>query len=89
MVTTGDPEDGTGDPRRELSFPVNGGARPWKRIERAERVSPPEQQRPPVLRVELPSAQGKLGGAVRADGVSVPRTAAGLLGQEPLVNGTM
>lgn len=89
MVTTGDPEDGTGDPRKELSFLVNGGAGPWKRIERAERVPPPGQQRPPVLRVELPSAQGKLGGAVRPGGVSVPRTAAGLLGQEPLVNGTM
>lgn len=89
MATSGDPEDGNADPRRELSFPVNGGARPWKRIERAERVSPPEQQRPPVLRVELRIAHGKLGGAVRAYGASVPRTAAGLLGQEPLVTGTM
>lgn len=89
MATAGDPEDGTEYPRKEFSFLINGGARPWNRIERAERVSPPEEQRPPVLRVELLSAHGKLGGAVRTGGVSVPRTAAGLLGQEPLVNGTM
>jgi len=86
---TGDPGDGNVDPRKEFSFLVNGHAGPWIWINRSEMVLAPSTTAPPSAVGGDSRCPRKTQGSTPTRRLSVPRTAAGLLGEEPLVYGAM